>query len=149
VTTGGSTYLTTLIRNSGTANLKFSIDSSGNITISTHGRLYDDFTVSVDGTPGTAADGTGGTPIATGAASGKLVLVYYDQQDRSGGAVTYQYSIITPGDDDSMAYASTTHPYRHFVLFAVVPASGSSSGGGAIGTGGGGAGGGGGYINNP
>jgi hypothetical protein len=144
-----TTDVTTLIRNSGCdGSLKFSCDSSGNITIADHNRIYADKTVAVDGTSGTAADGTGGTPLATGGASGNYVLVFYDDPARTGGAVTYQWLEIAPGGDDSSAYASSAHPYRHFVLIALVPASGSSGGGSSPGSGGGGAGGGGGgYIN--
>jgi hypothetical protein len=135
--------ITALIRNSGTANLRFSISSTGDITISAHQRVYSDETVNVNGTAGTAADGTGGTPLATGAAVGKYVIVYYDQSDRSGGAVTYQWLIIDAGGDDSSSFASAAHPYRHFVLVAKVPASGSTGGGSSPGTGGGSTGGGG------
>jgi hypothetical protein len=293
---------TALIRNSGTANLMFAVDASGNFTISDHTRIYDDKTVSVDGTPGTAADGTGGTPITaksnkaiqnnvnttvthlgsdvyevektaggtgwnadavsalsasgdfilritpgassgdsvwgvnadpltnshytgidwawgisgataytynngvagatvafdtylwlerigtnlyfrtgptagtlvrteagvTGAlyfdsslylsgskvqvlfsataVSGELVFFFYDDPARAGGTVTYDNIIISPGGDDSEAYATPAHPYRHFVLYAVIPGTGSTGGGGSIGSGGGGAGAGGGAI---
>lgn len=122
--------------------LRFSIDASGNLTIAPHSRDYPHkASVSVNGTPGTAADGTGGTPIATGATTGQYVLTFYDDPTRTGGAVTYQILVINAGDDDSSAYASDAHPDRHFVLVAKVPATGSTAGGSSPGTGGGGAGG--------
>lgn len=121
--------ITRTISLSGTSGLTFSADSSGNVTISDHNRVYVDKTVAVTG--------TGGTPLATGAAPGKYVTVFYDQADRSGGAVTYQYLITDPGADNSAAYASSAHPYRHFVCIVLIPASGSTGGGSAPGDGGG------------
>jgi uncharacterized membrane protein YgcG len=134
------------------SSMRFSVDASGNVTISAHDRVYaDKAPVAVDGTPGTAADGTGGTPIAAGGANPQYVLIYYDDPTRVGGAVTYQSLVIDAGGDDSPAYASEAHPYRHFVLIAQIPASGSTSGGTSPGTGGGGSsgGGGGGYTSLP
>lgn len=127
--------ITQLIKTSGTKDLNAVIDASGNVTISGHTRIYDDKSVSVDGTPGTAADGTGGTPIASGGTSGQYVSIYYDDADRAGGAVTYQYLVTAAGADNSAAYASSTNPYRHHVMVKQVPASGTSSGGSSPGSG--------------
>jgi hypothetical protein len=82
-------------------------------------------------------------------ASGDLLLCYYDDQDRAGGSVTYQFLVLAGGvGDQSSAFASPTHPYRHAVFAKTVPASGGStsggssagSGGGSYGSGGGGGG---------
>jgi hypothetical protein len=131
--------VTSLIFNSTVSGLTFSIDSTGAVTISDHTRIYSDKSVSVTG--------TGGSPLASGGASGDRVLVYYDDAARAGGAVTYAALVLTGGvGATDSAYASPDHPYRHFVCTGVVPASGSSSGGSGAGTGGGGAGGGGGTV---
>lgn len=124
--------VTQLIFNSAASGLTFSVTSAGSVTISNHTRDYADKSVNVTG--------TGGSPIATGGVSTDLVLVFYDDPARAGGAVTYQYLVLAGGTgDDSSAYASATHPYRHFVARKVVPAAGSSSGGSEPGSGGGGA----------
>jgi hypothetical protein len=120
-----------LIANSWANGLTFSVDSSGNVTISDHTRVYSDKSVSVTG--------TGAGHVATGGASGDLIFIYYDDPDRAGGAVTYQYLVLAGGSGDaSSAATSPTNPYRHLVLTATVPASGSSSGGSDPGSGGGG-----------
>jgi hypothetical protein len=114
--------------------LTFSINTTGDVTISNHTRAYRDKNVSVTG--------TGGTPIATGATAGQIVFIYYDDATRAGGAVTYHYlTLPSTGGDASSASASVANPYRHFVLSGVVPASGSTGGGSDPGSGGGGSGG--------
>jgi hypothetical protein len=128
--------ITSLIFNSYVTGLTFSIDTSGTVTISNHTRVYSDSAVAV----------TGGTKTTT-SASGDVILIFYDQQTRLGGAVTYQ-SLVLPGGvgDQSSAFASPTHPYRHFVLLGKVPASGTTGGGSDGGSGGGATFGGGGLV---
>ncbi|HEY8593318.1 MAG TPA: Hint domain-containing protein [Sphingomicrobium sp.] len=122
-----------LIANSYATGLTFSVSSAGAVTISGHTRVYSDKNVTVNG--------TGGTPIATGAASGALVYIYYDDPDRAGGTVTYQALVLAGGVGDySSAFASSSNPYRHFVATKAVPASGSTGGGSGAGSGGGGSG---------
>lgn len=109
--------------------LTFSVATTGAVTVSNHSRVYSDKTVSV----------TGATAAApSGAVAGDVVAIYYDQQDRSGGAVSYQ-SLRIPGGVGSLAgaNASSTNPYRHFVCAGTVPASGTTSGGSDAGSGGG------------
>lgn len=128
VTTGASASITTLIAQSTTQNLTFSVSATGVFTISNHNRIYADKSVAV----------TGNASFATGAAVGDLVLIYYDDAGRSGGAVTYQKLILPGGVGDvSSAFPSDAHPYRHFVCRAVVPATGSTGGGSSAGSGGG------------
>lgn len=123
--------LTTLIANSWTTDLTFSISSAGAVTISDHQRDYADKSVDVDG--------TGGSPLATTGGAGDLILVYYDQRSRTGGSVTYLSLVLVDGNGDTgNAFASSAHPYRHYVLSGYVPASGSTSGGSGAGSGGGG-----------
>lgn len=124
--------LTTLIGDSWVSGLSFSIADNGSVTISNHTRNYDDKSVSVTG--------TGGSPHAvSGAAAGDKIFMFYDQQSRLGGAVSYQHLRLAGGSGDaSSAYASAAHPYRHFVCAGTVPASGgSTSGGSNVGVGGG------------
>lgn len=117
-----------LILTSTTSGLTFSVASTGVVTISNHTRAYADKSVSVTGT----------ASLVTGASPADVVLIYYDDPDRTGGAVTYQ-SLVLPGGagDGTAAQASSAHPYRHFVAGKTVPASGSSSGGSDVGSGGG------------
>lgn len=84
-------------------------DNAGQVVISTHFRLYPDRTVTV----------TGG---AVAAAFGSTFYVYYDQQSRQGGAVTYALA-----SSRDAAFASEAHPYRHYVGVVVMPASGGSA----------------------
>lgn len=119
-----------LINGSKTNGLSFSVADNGDITISNHFRLYDDKTVPV----------TGGTvPHASGAVTGDIEEVYYDDPARAGGAVTYHVLRLPGGvGDDSSAFASQTNPYRHNVLAAHVAASGTTTSGGSdVGSGGG------------
>lgn len=137
VTTAAGATLTSLIASSTTNGLTFSVNTSGVFNISNHSRNYDDIG---------AVAVTGNASFASGAAAGDLVLVYYDDQARAGGAVTYQKLVLAGGSgDDSAAYTSAAHPYRHFVCFAFVPATGTTSGGSDPGDGGGARGGGGRY----
>ncbi|WP_294312733.1 Hint domain-containing protein [uncultured Sphingomonas sp.] len=99
--------------------LTISAAADGTVTISDHTRRYN------DGHPDVAV--TGAT-IASGAAAGELRAIGYDDDGRTGGAVTYQ--LVT---DDLDARASPTHPGRHYVGYVFIPSAGSppSSGGGA------------------
>lgn len=118
--------ITQMISNSSTNGLGApSIDATGHMTIPNHTRVYADKNVSV----------TGAT-VATGGTSGQFIVVYYDDPNRAGGAVTYQYAVAPSAVGDYLP--SSAHPYRHFVASGTVPASGTSSGSGG--------GGGGGYI---
>lgn len=119
--------ITQLIQTSSVTGLTFSVSSTGAVTISAHTRIYSDKTVSVNS----------GSLGASGSV-GDLVLVYYDDPTRAGGAVTYNRLILAGavGDVDA-AFASATNPYRHFVGMKKIPTSGTSSGGSGAGTGGG------------
>lgn len=125
--------ITALIASSTTTGLTFStsIPSGGNtnVVIGSHTRLYNDKTVTVDG--------LASTPVA--AASGDMLLAYYDKPERTGTPITYQFTVL-PGavGEMSVAYASAMYPYRHFVFAKIIPSSGgSTSGGSGSGTGGG------------
>lgn len=111
---GGPGLLTIdLISNSrpGT-NLTISATSTPTIIISTHSRIYSDRTVSV----------TGATLTGTWAA-GSTQYIYYDDPARKGGAVTYRTTTVQ-GD----AISSSTNPYRHYVGWVIIPASGTVTG---------------------
>lgn len=131
--------ITQLISSSYTTGLTFTLDSAGDVVVSTHDRVYSDKVVSV----------TGDT-VLTAAVPGDLVLIYYDDADRAGGAVTYAALVVAGGvGETDSAFASSANPYRHFVAVKEVPAAGSSGGGSGAGSGGGGSmpGGGGGLVN--
>lgn len=121
-----------LIANSGPRNLTLTIDTAGVVTVSNHERVYSGKVVSVAGatvtpSPATVAD--------------DLVGVYYDDPERVGGTVTYQYSVIAGGAGEiDYLYASSENPYRHFVALLPVPATGTVSGGSGVGPGTGGTG---------
>jgi hypothetical protein len=122
-----STETQNLILGSAKDGLTFSvgIPSGGNsaVTISNHNRVYSDKSVAVTGNGG---------PVNVAAASGDLMLAYYDDAARAGGAVTYQYLVLAGGTGDaSPAYASPTNPYRHNVFAWKVPAAGGSTSGGS------------------
>ena len=63
-----------------------SVDSTGLVTIANHDRVYGDSTLNP------TVSVTGGN-LPTGAASGSVVRVYYDDPTRTGGAVTYQFTV--------------------------------------------------------
>ena len=134
--------ITTLIGTSSATNLSGTITAAGAVTVSGHNRVYADKTVAV----------TGATISAPpGAVADDVVVIFYDDQARAGGAVTYQKALMAGGAGQIDAYyPSATNPYRHFVIALPVPPSGTGTGGsgtgpGSGGTGGGGAGGGGGW----
>jgi|TARA_R100000479_G_scaffold176487_1_gene131352 hypothetical protein len=93
-----------------------SINADGTLTISNHTRVYPDAhpNVSVDG-----------DVIATGLATGEQRSIAYDDETRTGGAVTYV--VVT---DDADARVSAANPYRHYVGFFTVPETGDAGGGG-------------------
>lgn len=117
--------------------LTFSIDATGAVTVSTHTRIYTDKSVSV----------TGDTVAApSGAVAGDLLAIGYHQQDRSGGAVTYE-AVRIAGGIGELPKPTPSDPYWHPVAAAFVPSSGTGTGGSGAGSGGGGGGGGGGWSN--
>lgn len=133
-----------LIKNSFAQGLSFTLDHSGVFTVSAHERVYADKVTAVNG----------GTLNVT-AAAGDLVMVFYDDEPRSGGAVPYQHIVVPPGGATEAATTTPANPFRHFVAAALMPAppsggSGGTSGGGTnYDPGGGGGGGtGGGWFNN-
>ncbi|MBX7496755.1 hypothetical protein K3172_12890 [Qipengyuania sp. 6B39] len=105
--------------------------TDADITIGNHNRIYADGTVAVTGaTITTEDDGT------TAIASETRYWLYYDDSDRSGGAVSWQ---ATTSFDT--AQNSDINPDRHFGGYITTDVSGGSgtSGGGSLppGTGGG------------
>lgn len=92
-----------------------SADNTGAVTIVDHDRIYGD--AALNPTVPVAGD-----IISTGAGAGSIVRVYYDDPARSGGAVTYQFTIdpasppVQGGD-------------RHSVGAVEIPAAGSVDGG--------------------
>lgn len=93
------------------------VGTTANIVVASHSRVYPDKTVTV----------TGGT-VGTSFAFGTNYWVYYDDEDRVGGAVTF---VATT--DPAVAAASESSPNRHFVGFVVT----ATDGGGDTGGGGG------------
>lgn len=107
------------IANSYPVGLTITAADDGDIVISNHTRRY------TDGHPDVAV--TGAT-IASGLAAGTFRAIGYDDDDRSGGAVTYA---LYANDID--ARVSSANPGRHYVGYVVVPTAGSppAEGGGA------------------
>ena len=94
------------------------------ITIEDHTRTYADFDVAVTGaTLTTEYDGT--TPIA----DDTLYHIYYDDEDRAGGAVT-----LLASRSSQRAALKESSPYRHYVgsLRTDVTGGTGTSGGGAL-----------------
>jgi hypothetical protein len=91
-----------------------SADSTGNVIIATHDRVYGDSTLNP------TVSVTGAT-VATGAAVFSVVRVYYDQSSRAGGAVTYQFTV----DPASPPVQSGN---RHSVGAVTIPAAGTQGG---------------------
>lgn len=79
--------------------------ATAKVTISSHTLVYPDKTVSVD------------AGEVDGLAYNTAWNVYYDDQTRVGGAVSYAAA------NDSTAFASDTNPYRHFVGTVTAPAT--------------------------
>jgi hypothetical protein len=80
--------------------------ATAKVVISSHTRVYTDTTASV----------TGAT--ISGLAYGETYSVYYDDEDRSGGAVSY-VTTTNPGN----AVTSATNRFRHFVGAFTTPAA--------------------------
>ncbi|WP_419808393.1 hypothetical protein [Sphingomonas sp.] len=99
--------------------LSITAADTGSITISNHTRRYTD---------GHADVAVTGTTIASSLSAGTFRAIYYDDTDRTGGAVIYGLDA-----DDINARVSPTHPGRHFVGYVTIPTAGSppSEGGGA------------------
>lgn len=99
--------------NSYVTGLTISADSTGLVTISNHTRVYADELLN----PSVSV--TGGS-ISTGSLAGAIVRVYYVDAARTGGSVTYQFTVdpsVTPQDDDN-----------HSVGVVTIPTTGSASG---------------------
>lgn len=108
-----------------------SINTAGAVTVSNHERVYADKVVSV----------TGAIVTPSPAVAGDKVGVFYDDEPRAGGAVTYQYGVIAGGTGEvAFMFATPENPFRHFVTLLTVPATGTSSGGSGVGPGTGGTG---------
>lgn len=106
-------YSSTLIASSSPAGFAndpiTAVDAASDVTITVpnHRRVYPDKTVSVTG-----------DDIA-GVAYGQLVLIYYDDENRAGGAVAYG---ITSNSGE--ARVSSDYPNRHYVGAVNTPGSG-------------------------
>lgn len=92
-----------------------SADNAGNVAIANHDRQYGDTTLN----PTVAV--TGGM-LATAAAVGATVRVYYDDPTRAGGAVTYHFT-VDPADPPVQG------GNRHVVGAVTIPVAGSVDGG--------------------
>lgn len=97
--------------------------SNATVTIPSHTRIY---------TSGRNVSVTGATLTLPQSAN---LLIYYDDEDRTGGAVTYQTTTVAAD-----AYFSETHPDRHFIARVTTVDAGGGGGdaGGASPPGGGG-----------
>lgn len=91
-----------------------SADSSGNVTIANHDRVYGDPALN----PTRAV--TGGS-VSTGATSPSIIRVYYDDPTRAGGSVTYQFTV-----DPAAPPAQSGN--RHSVGAVQIPAAGTQDG---------------------
>lgn len=89
-------------------------DSAGVITIANHDRVYGDTSLN----PTVAVNGD---TLNTMATSGQIVRIYYDDPSRSGGSVTYQWTI-----DPNPPPVQTGN--RHSVGAVEVPATGTVDG---------------------
>lgn len=87
------------------------VGSDATITVSNHTRVYGD---------GESVSVTGGT--VTGKSFSTLYFIYYDDEERDGGAVTY--AAATTYLD---ACPSQTNPDRHFVGSVTTPANGAAN----------------------
>lgn len=91
-----------------------SADISGNVTITTHTRVYGDPILN----PSVSV--TGNT-IATGASAGSIVRIYYDDPARAGGAVSYLFTV-------DPAAVPVQGGDRHSVGVVTIPSAGISDG---------------------
>lgn len=92
------------------------IAADGTLTIASHTRRY------ADGSPDRAVTGA---MIATGLAAGSTRSIGYDDPQRAGGTVSYMLY-----ESDGDAHVGPDQPFRHYVGFFTVPATGSGGGGG-------------------
>ncbi len=125
---GGNTlppgYLESLIVNSyvsgvgGSPLTATDAGAAATINIAAHDRVYSDGTVSLS------------SGSITGLDFGTFYWVYYDDADRSGGAVTY-VALDPSVDDAADAFNSPTHPSRHSVGYVTTPADGAADTGGS------------------
>jgi hypothetical protein len=91
-----------------------SADEFGVVTIATHDRVYGDSTLN----PTVSVTGDA---VATAAAPSSVVRIYYDDPTRSGGAVSYQFTI-------DPAAPPVQGGNRHSVGAVSIPAAGSQDG---------------------
>lgn len=100
--------------------------SDTTVTIETHTARYADKEVSVTGASLTLLED--GTTTIASLSAGTLLLIYYDDVQRAGGAVTMK-ATTTPGN----AYTSPDNPARHYVGAIAKVATGDppATGGGA------------------
>lgn len=89
-------------------------DSLGSITIDAHNRVYGN--PSINPTVSVFGD-----TFSTTAVAGDIVRIYYDDPSRSGGSVTYQYTI-------DPAAPPVQSGSRHSVGAVVIPTTGTTSG---------------------
>lgn len=89
-------------------------DNAGNVTIANHDRVYGDSTLN----PTVAVTGD---VISTGASTGETVRIYYNDPTRSGGAVTYLFT-IDPADPP--VQTGNTHSVGAVVIPAGAPEPG-------------------------
>lgn len=91
-----------------------SANSSGNVTIANHDRVYGD---------GTTVSVIGGV-VVTGLSNPDVARIYYDDPTRAGGAVSYQFTV------DAAVAAQVND--RHSVGAVEIPAAGTQDGGGVL-----------------
>jgi len=108
--TRGTAYLIeNLISSSWVRDLVIRATGSGEIILSNHSRIYADETVEIIG------------DTLTGASLGTLYSIYYDDEDRNGGAVTY---VLTT--DQDAAQTAEEYEGRHFVGYITTPETDTS-----------------------
>lgn len=91
-------------------------DGTVDVVIPNHTRVYSDgSSVAVTGTTLTLPETND-------------LLIYYDDEFRDGGAVTFSSVNITTGGSASDAYFSSANPYRHFIA-SVTTVNSSGTGG--------------------
>lgn len=93
-----------------------SVDSIGTIMVFAHQRVYGDSSIN-------PTVSVSGATLVTGATSGQVVRVYYDDPTRAGGSVTYMWTV-----DPTAPPVQGSN--RHSVGVVTVPGAGSSDGSG-------------------
>lgn len=91
-----------------------SADSSGNVTVANHDRVYGDSVLN----PTVAVTGS---VINTGATAGQVVRIYYEDASRSGGAVSYLFTV-------DPATSPPQSGDTHVVAAVSIPATGTVEG---------------------